>query len=205
MKNKQKFLSILWAALIVLLLTTSVLSTTGYEKIGLNQDHEITIPKINILNITLSDDLPEEGQNVTFNVIIENKDNFSVPGLAIIVTLQQIILVNPHGKTEESKPITVVNDTLPVINPYSKFVYVGWFIAKFGQYSMTAIITSTLVKVPLSSYNLLFEVLSPPVGNYKGIGIAFTWIFTVLLVIFLLPSLIDIYYRKKAVRQNRAT
>ncbi len=201
MESDSKKIFVIGLLAVIMLFNLSINSqVSGFDNFPtLNQD--LTLPKLEISNVTLSDDLPEEGQNVTFSVIIVNHDNYSVGGLVLLATIQQIVLVNPHGQTEEEKPVTITNVTLPVIPANSVYVYTGYFIAKFGQYTFTTILTSTLVKIPLSNYVFTFEVLSPPVGDWKGLRIAYSWLFLTLISLFLVPSIIDIFYRKQAVRK----
>ena len=208
-KKQQKQVVKLTSVMLILIFTlqphtTNAIDTSNIPLMTLNQG-EVTIPHIRITQINLSNELPTDGDIVNVTFTLRNNDSINYVGLTLVAIITEYEAIPDPHRTEEPKTETIVNTTLPLIPANSTTIVQETFVAESGQFTLNAFIMFGDSMIPNSNYQIIIQVLSPPVGDDKTLMIALTGIFTFLGAIMLTPTLIDIIIRKRNNNKTMST
>ncbi|OLS23648.1 MAG: hypothetical protein HeimC2_25520 [Candidatus Heimdallarchaeota archaeon LC_2] len=156
-------------------------------------DHQLTQVEIIQPNLFVKDvlinqgELPVEGEMVIVDLEITNEDDFAYLGLELIVQIEENVFVR-HGP----KPVPeAYNKSLSVIAGLITITQQISFRGNFGQYKLTASLSSNGTILPNSINVVTFQVISQPIGSITSLVFAIISIVLLLFVLIPIPWIIE--------------
>lgn len=189
-----------------LLLTTLLLLSIGISAeqptnhVNTNQlPPQVQVPQVEIVDVQLSNDLPEENETVSLELVIHNDDNLDYSQFDLVVVVTEVMDFGGPGL--DSQPVTevVANNSVSIITPGNNSQAVD---AAFmgGTYTLTAYLLFDGSQLPGSEYSLTIEVLGPPIGDDQTIALALVGITVFVFFLSFIPSIVDVFRRKNGGR-----
>ncbi len=144
---------------------------------------EIIQPNLFITDVMINDGkLPEEGEMINVKIEISNDDDSAYLGLELIIEIEENALVQ-HGPKPEPD---IYNKSLSIVPSLETISQQMSFIGNFGQYTLTASLSSNGSMLINSVHVMTFQVISQPIGS------VLTLVFATIIITVLLLGLIPI-------------
>ena len=163
---------------------------------------QVQIPKVKVVDIEFSNDLPEESETIEINFTVENKDLVDYMNFDLIVTLTEVL--SHDGPVEQSQPeiMIIANETLSLISAGSTIQRLLEFQFKLGTYTLNAYLMINGTLIPDSEQSSALQVTGLPIGDNLSLIVALSIIIGFLILLTITPSIIDVVRRKNGNKPN---
>ncbi len=192
--NKIILLILLLASIISLNMHITSIAETS-DNFELNQVE----PNIVITTLVMSNNLPDEGEEITATLTIENKDNANYSNLLIQLTLFPESAGHDNDGGDELK---VGNAIIQQFGALEKQTLEIAFTAPAGLYVATAVLIFNNFPIQNSQNSIPIQVLSPKIGDNQTPIAAIIVLALFFILILLSQAMYDSIKLKKVILES---
>ena len=177
LKLNKKILIFLFIALFVPMNLFSISTAQNSSTLTLMQQ----IPNIEITSFILSNNLPEEGDEITATIVVENNDAVNYTNLLI-----QITLIQPDdGPGDVVDDIVVGNEIIRSLSADGSVIVELTFMAPAGEYNAIAVVVFNNLPIQNSEKSISLQIKGPKVGDNQTLilSIVILALFFILLLL----------------------